>query len=256
MIDIHSHILPGMDDGAASLDVSLAMLRIAAEDGTTDIVASPHANHEYQFDPDERDRRIEELQQATDANIRIHKACDFHLSYDNIEDSLAHPCKYAINNKRYVLVEFSDLLIPKTTDDVFHRMQQQGMIPVITHPERNMLLQKRLEKLEAWVESGCLLQVTAHSFLGRFGKRAKAFSDLLLQKGLIHIVASDAHDTEHRPPKLRAAYTYVCAAAGEAVAELLFVSNPRATLTGDPAGMPGPVDPASPRKWYQVWRPK
>ena len=256
MIDIHTHILPGMDDGAPDLEVSLAMLRIAAADGTTDIVASPHANHEYRFDPAERDRKIEELRLACDAPIRIHSACDFHLSYDNIEDSLANPTKYAINNQRYVLVEFSDLLIPKTTDDVFFRMQKSGMVPVITHPERNMLLQKRLEKLEKWIDGGCLLQVTALSFLGRFGKRAKAFSDLLLQKGLVHIVASDAHDTEHRPPQLRAAYEYVAAIAGVPTAELLFVMNPQATLTGEPTRDPEPVSPAAPRRWYRLWRPK
>jgi Capsular polysaccharide biosynthesis protein len=102
-----------------------------------------------------------------------------------------------------VLVEFSDLLIPKTTDDVFYQMQAAGMIPIITHPERNILLQKKLDKLEAWVESGCLLQVTAQSFLGRFGKQAKAFADRLLYRGLVHIVASDAHDTKYRPPSLR-----------------------------------------------------
>src|SRR5207302_5334089 len=136
--------------------------------------------------------RLAEMQDAVGDTIRIHTGCDFHLSYDNIQDALQNPSKYTINHKNYVLVEFSDLLIPKTTDDVFYQMQDAGMIPIITHPERNMLLQKKLEKLEEWAGNGCLLQVTAGSFLGRFGKQAKAFSDLLLSKGLVHIVASDA----------------------------------------------------------------
>src|SRR5260370_41780558 len=113
-------------------------------------------------------------------------------------------------------------------------MQAAGMTPIITHPERNTLLQKKLDKLETWAQSGCLVQVTAASFLGRFGKQAKAFADRLLQQGLVHIVASDAHDTKYRPPSLKEAYEYVSKACGPARAEMLFVKNPTATLTGKP----------------------
>ncbi len=217
------------------------------------IVASPHANHEFDFHPDVVARKIEELQAAVNGTIRIHSGCDFHLSFDNIQDSLRSPAKYAINHGRYILVEFSDLLIPKTTDDVFYHMQSAGMIPIITHPERNMLLQKRLEKIESWVENGCLLQVTALSFLGRFGKHAKAFADTLLRKGLAHIVASDAHDTRFRPPSLKEAYHYVAEACGEPHAQLLFVTNPAATLIGTPVEKFGPA-PEPQKSWLRFWR--
>jgi protein-tyrosine phosphatase len=228
------------------------MLRLAAESGTTDIVASPHANHEFKFEPEVVAGKIEELREAVNGAIRIHSGCDFHLSFDNIQDSLQNPSKYAINHKNYVLVEFSDLLIPKTTDEVFYQMRSAGMIPIITHPERNMLLQKRLDRLEAWVESGCLLQVTAHSFLGRFGKQAKQFADRLLHQGLVHIVASDAHDAKHRPPSLNQAYEYVVRACGERRAGMLFEKNPRAALIGAPLEFDfEPPDP--PKKWYQFW---
>src|SRR5713226_9366773 len=149
------------------------MLRLAAESGTSDLVASPHSNHQFKFDPEIVAEKIEELRRAAGGIVRIHTGCDFHLSFDNIQDSLQHPRKYAINHKNYVLVEFSDLLIPKTTDEVFYQMQAAGMVPIITHPERNMLLQQRLDKLAQWIESGCLVQVTAQSFLGGFGKHAK-----------------------------------------------------------------------------------
>ena len=241
-----------MDDGSKSLEQSIEMLRAAAEAGTADIVASPHANNEFKFDPDVVAAKLEELRAATAGLIRIHTGCDFHLSYDNIQDALQHPSKYAINHKNYVLVEFSDLLIPKTTDDVFYQMQDAGMIPIITHPERNMLLQKRLDKLEEWAGNGCLLQVTGYSFLGRFGKQAKSFADLLLQKGLVHIVASDAHDTKHRPPSLKEAYEYVSKQCGPERAELLFVTNPSAALTGAPVE-PVDVEPTPPKKWYKFW---
>jgi protein-tyrosine phosphatase len=241
-----------VDDGAKTFEESVAMVRLAAENGTTDIVASPHSNLEYRFDPEIVAAKIAELSGASDGAIRIHSGCDFHLSFDNIQDALEHPSKYAINHQRYVLVEFSDLLIPKTTDDVFYRMQAVGIIPIITHPERNMLLRKRLDKLETWVESGCLLQVTAMSFLGRFGKAAKAFADQLLLKGLAHIVASDAHDTKYRPPLLTEAYQYVAKECGEGRAELLFKTNPAATLIGAPVETI--LEPPAPaKKWYQVW---
>jgi protein-tyrosine phosphatase len=182
--------------------------------------------------------------------IRIHSGCDFHLSFDNIQDSLQYPSKYAINQKRYVLVEFSDLLVPTTTDDVFYQMQSAGMIPIITHPERNLLLQKRFHKLETWAESGCLVQVTAQSFLGRFGKQAKAFADRLLHRGLVHIVASDAHDTKYRPPSLEEAYEYVLQACGEKRAGMLFMKNPAATLSGVRVEID--LEPPPPlKKWYQ-----
>src|SRR6202142_3401437 len=118
MIDIHSHVLPGLDDGARSLEQSIAMIRIAAETGTTDLVASPHANLEFHFDPERVEERLAELEKAG-GGVRLHRGCDFHLYFDNIHDALAHPTKYTINHKGYLLVEFPDLLIAKSTPEVF-----------------------------------------------------------------------------------------------------------------------------------------
>jgi tyrosine-protein phosphatase YwqE len=195
---------------------------------------------------------VSALEAATSGALELSTGCDFHLSYDNIQDAIANPRKYTINGGNYLLVEFSDLLIPRTTDDVFYQMQSAGMIPNITHPERNMLLQKRLDKLEDWAKSGCLVQVTALSLLGRFGKQANAFADLLLERDLVHIVASDAHDTKYRPPSLKDAYDYVSKRYGPDRAERLFAKNPGAVITGTPIETyyepPAPV-----KKWYQFW---
>jgi len=253
MIDIHTHILPGLDDGARTLEEAVSMVRMAAEEGTRHIVATPHADLQYRYDPETVTRKIAQVTEACGAVIPIHRGCDFHLYYDNIHDALQNPAKYAINNKRYVLVEFSDLLIIRTADEVFYRMQMAGMVPIITHPERNMLLQKRAEQLQKWASSGVLLQVTAQSFLGRWGREAKAFSDELMQRGLVHFVASDAHDTVNRPPLLREAYDYVARHWGETRAEALFHSNPTAVLAGDPiVWEPEPETEAKP--WYRFWR--
>src|SRR5690348_11744943 len=227
MVDIHSHILPGLDDGAQTLEDSLAMLKIAAAGGTTDIVATPHANTEFTFDPALVAQKLAELTAAAGQSIRIFTGCDFHLQYENIQDAIEHPTKYTINHKNYLLVEFSDLMIFNTTGDIFYQLRSAGMVPVVTHPERNWLLQKRFEAIREWVSEGACLQVTAQSFLGRFGKHAREYAEKLMKAGLVHFVASDAHGTKDRTPNMRDAFEYVTDRYGAKRAEQLFVVNPR-----------------------------
>jgi len=253
MVDIHSHILPDLDDGSESLEESLEMLKIAAENGTTDIVATPHANTEFMFQPEAIAEKLAELTAAAGGSIRIHTGCDFHLQYDNIQDALLHPTKYTINHKSYLLAEFSDLLIFKATGDIFHQFRSAGIIPVITHPERNMLLQKRFESILKWVNEGVCVQVTAQSLLGRFGKRAREFADKLVKAGLVHFVASDAHGMLHRTPNMRQAFEYVSDRYGTACALRLFETNPRAALTGERLADNHITDDVPRRKWYQFW---
>ena len=255
MVDLHSHILPGLDDGPQTLEECVAMVRIAAQAGTTDIVATPHANPEFPFDPDLVDQKIAELAGACGPILRIHRGCDFHLSYDNIQEALSNPARYTINRRNYLLVEFSDLLIAKTMDDIFFRMRQAGITPIITHPERNWLLQRRVEQLRSWVESGCGIQVTAQSFFGRFGAEARGFSRELMRRGLVHFIASDAHDCEDRPPRLDQVYQHIAKKFGPARAQRLLVANPRAVLNGDSLDPEPEPEPAQPRRWYQFWRP-
>jgi protein-tyrosine phosphatase len=258
MIDVHSHILHGLDDGAASLEVSLAMVRLAAEWGTTDIVATPHANPEYKFEPEVVEARLAQLREAAEAAgapyPRLYYGCDFHLTFDNVQDAVAHPGRYTINHGRYLLVEFSDLVIFPNTTEIFARLLDAGMIPVITHPERNTLLQQRLPKLKEWAEMGCLLQVTAQSFQGRFGRRAERFSKVLLEENLIHVVASDAHDTKHRPPDMGEAYDWLKKERSRDLADALCVRNPGAVLRSEPLPEAAAGEAAGDRKWYQFWK--
>jgi protein-tyrosine phosphatase len=255
LIDIHSHVLYGLDDGARTIEDSVAMVRMAAEHGTTDLVATPHANPDYKFDLEKVQERMAEVAAASGNVLRLHSGCDFHLSYDNIQDAIAHPRKYTINQHRYLMVEFSDLLIFPTTAEIFSRLQDAGMTPVVTHPERNGLLRQRIDQIAAWVAEGARVQVTAQSLLGEFGRRAAAFSRTLLDRHLVHFLASDAHDCERRTPRLDLAHAWIKDKYGEERAEALCVTNPRATLTGEslePAEM-GPSTTER-RKWYQLWR--
>jgi protein-tyrosine phosphatase len=253
MVDIHSHILPGLDDGAQTLEDSLAMLEIAAAGGTTDIVATPHANTEFTFDPALVARKLTELTVAAGQSIRIYTGCDFHLQYENIQDAIGNPTKYTINHKNYLLVEFSDLMIFNTTRDILCQLLSAGMIPIVTHPERNLLLQKRFKAMTEWVAEGACVQVTAQSFLGRFGRKARDYAEELMHAGMVHFVASDAHGTMDRTPDLREAFDYVSDRYGAERADLLFVVNPRAALNGEPLRESELADSPTPRKWYQFW---
>ena len=233
VIDIHSHVLFGMDDGAPDIEVSLSMLEMAASHGTTDIVATPHANLEYKFDPALIAQRRAELEGRIGSTIRLHTGCDFHLQYENIDDALRHPRKYTIAGGPYLLAEFSDLIIFKTTSQIFSDLLGAGMVPVITHPERNTLLQQRMGELKEWVGMGCAIQVTGQSLEGVWGSRALKFAELLMDEEMVHVIASDGHDLRRRPPVMDRSYALVKKKWGEATAQMLFVENTGAVLRGE-----------------------
>jgi protein-tyrosine phosphatase len=251
MVDIHSHVLYGLDDGAKTREQSVEMLDIAERSGTTDIVATPHANGQYAFRPDVIAERIAELSALT--SVRIHPGCDFHLQFDNIEEALADPGKFTINHKAYLLVEFPGMSIFTETDAILERLLDGGMVPIISHPERNAALQRRLDDLARWVERGCYVQVTAASYTGLFGRAAKTCAHELIERGLTHFVASDAHDGRTRTPSLREAYTLLADRWGEDAIRPLFEENPRAVLAGEAVDFEFPAGAVTRRKWYQFW---
>jgi protein-tyrosine phosphatase len=170
---------------------------------------------------------------------------------ENIADALEHPDKYSIDGKGYLLVEFSDLLIPQSTPEIFRAMRAAGLVPVVTHPERNELLQRRMDEMAAWVQEGCLMQVTGHSLLGKFGKPARLAAEELMQRSMVHFIASDAHDPAYRSPALDRAYRHVSERYGERVAEILLVENPQAALDGEHCGSMPP--PQAKKRWFHLF---
>ncbi|HKW97446.1 MAG TPA: CpsB/CapC family capsule biosynthesis tyrosine phosphatase [Bryobacteraceae bacterium] len=252
MVDIHSHILAGLDDGPATLEESREMLRMAAGSGTTDIVATPHANLEFAYDPEVVDRKIAELRAECGDIVHVHRGCDFHLFYENVQRAIAEPSRYTINGKTYLLVEFSEIAILRSTSEMFARMREAGMTPVITHPERNTILMRDVQQLRDWVKSGCRVQVTAQSLFGRFGRRARASAEQLMRCGLVHFIASDAHDTSDRPPVLDRAFQHIAQRYSERRAEALLITNPTAVLNGEPVPEAVP-EPDRLRKWWWQW---
>src|SRR4051812_28312933 len=157
MVDIHSHVLWGLDDGARTLDDSLAMLAAAAQAGTTDIVATPHADLEYRYDPALVEQRIAELNTNTSGHPTVHYGRDFHLSFDNLQDALQHPRRYTINHGPYLMIEFPPMSASIGLRDPLAALMRLGVVPVITHPERNAVL-SRVDALAEWLSFGCLAQ--------------------------------------------------------------------------------------------------
>ncbi len=209
------------------------MLRLAAACGTTDIVATPHANAAFPFEPSRVDETFRDLADKSSGIINLHLGCDFHLNYDNLRDALNDPVKYTVNHRRYLMVELPDLVSVSSMRQTLRHLIRAGILPVITHPERNLSLQANLREIEGWVADGCFMQVTGQSFLGRFGPEAQRAADRLMKAGLVHFVASDAHDCIDRSPDLSQAYKHVCSRYGVRRADALFVENPTAVLWGD-----------------------
>lgn len=250
MIDIHSHFLPGLDDGAKSVEEAVAMIEMAAGDGTTDLVGTPHCNDRFAFSPERNRALLGELQERVGNGVVLLSGCDFHVSYQNLERVLTEKATYTLNQGTYLLTEFANYGIAPQTLNIFHRLRLNELVPIITHPERNRLL-LREKLLRRLVEMGCPVQITAGSLTGRFGAEAQQAAERLLAERLVHFVASDAHDTRRRPPRLSRARARVAAKWGEEVARALFVENPRAALDSRP--LPYFPEPAQKRKrrfWF------
>ena len=232
LVDTCAHIPWGVDDGAAGIEQSIAMLKVAVEHGTTDIVAASRASFAYPFEPEVIARRIAEITSRCDGSIRIHTGCALHFGVGNIRNALANPRKYAINGRTHLLVGFSDVVLPPATEEILHKFRAKGIVPVISHPERNPVLQRCPERLQAWISMGCVLQVTARSLSGHFGPIEQRFAWDLLGTGMVHAIASDAHDALHRPPRLDAAWRRVKHELGEVTAKKLLIDNPSAMIQG------------------------
>lgn len=209
MIDLHCHILPGVDDGAQSLSDSLNMARKAVEQGIHKIVATPHhLNNTYENPKQLIVDRVKELNEALRVEqielevlpgqeVRIHGEM-----LEGYETGEILP----VNHTPYILVEFPSNHVPRYTEKLFYDLQMNGLIPVIVHPERNLEIIESSDLLYQLVKKGALTQITAASVCGDFGKKIKNFSLQLVEANLTHFIASDAHNIRNRSFKMREAF--------------------------------------------------
>ena len=214
--------------------MSVAMCRAAAADGITHMVATPHANDRYHYDREYLQGLVAHLQQLVGDAPKLSLGCDFHLSYDNLQDAFAHPSRYVIEGTHYLLVEFSNYSIPPQTTDSFQKLADQGITPIITHPERNPILRENLQRVAEWAQQGCVIQMTGSALTGFWGDRTSRAALWLLEHHAVHVLATDAHDMEKRVPILSAARDAVAEVYDEEIAEALVDGNPRAIITNTP----------------------
>ena len=232
MVDIHSHILPEVDDGAQSWEMAIHMCQMAAADGIEHMVATPHANDEFFYDRKWLSQLLEELQQRVGPSPRLYLGCDFHFSYDNLQALEQEPGRFTIGRTSYLLIELSDFAVPPGIAERIRGLLDSGLRPILTHPERNPLLQRAPKRVLEWADCGCIVQVTASSFTGRWGERAQKVAHWLLERQGVHVVATDAHNVDGRPPILSKARRVIAKAAGEDIAKALVEDNPLAIVTG------------------------
>lgn len=229
MIDIHCHILPGLDDGPSNISESLEMASIALGDGIRKIVATPHVR-DASLSPDLIRRRMEELKEGLSEEglpLEIFQGAD--------ADAMLDPSLmkgYAINNTNYILVEFPHTHMPIKAGEALFRMAANGLRPIITHPERNASVIKNPASVISLLGTGALIQLTAESLTGGFGPEVRECALYLLRQRAVHIIATDAHSARLRRPVLSGALRAAEKDIGEEEALRLVSSNPEAVLLG------------------------
>jgi protein-tyrosine phosphatase len=251
LIDLHTHLLPGWDDGAKDWNEAQEMTGIAHRDGITKIALTPHVfRTDKQGDgpltlSEHLDRFGEKAKSWPMAFFRGAEVFIHHDITGNLKES-----DLTINGSNYVFIEFPSASILPNVKDVFFNLMLEGYIPIISHPERNHVFRDRPELLYELVRMGSLGQVTSRSLVGGFGKTAQKAARFFMEKNLVHIIASDAHDAVHRPPKLSEAVNLARKFVGEAKAIAMVTSIPQAILDNGEIGDWGePVNPSRRKIW-------
>ncbi len=241
-VDIHTHILPGLDDGPLTLDQSLPMAVTAALDGTTTIVATPHSRdmETTNYPRDKVDEAANLLNTSLQSDsekenipsIKILTGTCNHLT-PSLPDLIDSDKSNTLNRTRFVLIEPPFGRLPIFLDDVIGRLLTQRLVPVFAHPERNIEFQRDTRRLHQLVEEGTVLQIAAGSLTGQFGNKAKKTAEQLIRQGMAHVVASEMH--ANRPPRspiLSDSFSIVTKLIGEQSSTDLFETNPRMLLEG------------------------
>lgn len=253
MIDIHCHILNGIDDGARSLDDSLAMAEMAIAEGITHILVTPHhKNGKFENRKESILAATAELQNEFDTRgieLTLFPGQEVRINGDLLSDIEKDEILFVDEDKQYILIEFPTLSIPNYAESLFFKLQQKGIIPVIVHPERNQEIIADPNILLTFIEKGALAQLTASSYVGIFGKDIAKLSSRLIDANLVHILASDAHNTKGRSFHMREAYAKMEREFGSEKM-LAFQRNSKDMVNGDVVQTEPPMEVTNKKKKF------
>lgn len=256
MIDLHNHILPGVDDGASSVAESVELARLARADGVATIVATPHRNAwTYHADRADAEGRLEGLratcrEAAVEINLLL--GGEAYIAPD-LADQVQSGLALTMNGGRYLLVEWPVDQYPAWSDEAIFRLQVRGFCPIIAHAERYRFVQRELDRLAGLVERGALVQITAASLLGDAGDGARHAAERLLRRGLAHVIATDSHGPTHRPPLLSPARERASEIVGEARAWALVRDVPLQVVDNLTVDLP-PAAPPPSKPFWSFWK--
>jgi protein-tyrosine phosphatase len=241
MLDLHCHILPGIDDGAKDLDESLKMCELARKDGINTIVATPHLNPGV-YEP-ERElilAKVNELNRLNHVNMRILPGADNRVHPELLASIEKGQALTLNDNMRYILLELPAHFLFHQIKDLIRGLKDKGITPIITHPERHVQIQRNLYLLYEFIKAGTLAQITAMGITGEFGLEIKRLSKRLLAHNLIQVIASDAHSSSKRPPILSRAVEEATRILGLNEATNMVTVNPEAIIEGRAFEVPSP----------------
>jgi len=252
MIDIHSHILPDVDDGSHSLEESIQMCRTSADDGVTVMVATPHAHDGVHttHDPEFLRRKVAELNEQLGGALRVVIGCELRFTHDIVRQVCETKSAPTIAGGPYVLVEFPHTVVPPGSERPLFELMSNQITPIIAHPERNQMLIAEPERFFPIIEMGALGQMDTGSITGQFGKRVQQAVRVMLEHGLIHFIASDCHNTRNRLPGMSEAVALTAEIVGDEYARAIADANPLAVVEGRPIpSVPNPELPKKKKRW-------
>lgn len=236
MVDLHCHLLPGIDDGSKSMDISLRLAREATGNGVTHALLTPHhMNGRYVNHKQDVIRRTKEFQEqlkSHDIPLTVFPCQEVRINGQLLEALDEDDILFADTGNRYLMLEFPDDDVPYYTNQMIFDLQQRGITPVIVHPERNTKIMTQPDLLYQMLEKGCLSQITASSYVGTFGKKVEKFSRQLIETGQGYVFASDAHDLPGRKYEIRQAFEKLRVEFGENFAKH-YQQNARLILNGE-----------------------
>jgi protein-tyrosine phosphatase len=244
MIDLHCHILPGLDDGAGDLSVSIAMARAFVADGVTTVACTPHIlpglYHNSGAKIREATKELQHILQREGVALHLVTGADNHITPQFVAE-LSSGHLLALADTRYVLVEPPHHVAPPRLEDMFFALLVAGFVPILTHPERLEWIKAQYALLQRLTRAGVWMQITAGSLAGVFGSKARYWGERLLDEGCVHVIATDAHDVSHRPPDLSRGRDLAARRVGEDEAQHMVLTRPAGVLRNvAPLNLPTP----------------